>query len=279
LGSLLAAVGSFLDARAHGAEWLVRIEDVDRTREVPGATDAILRTLERFALHWDGPVWRQSERSEAYAGALEHLTARGLTYRCSCTRGELAGSGSSESRYPGLCRRGPRKARGPYAMRFRAEGLASQTVIDRLQPPLTQSVDATTGDFIIRRRDGLYAYQLAVVVDDAAQGITDVVRGLDLYDNTPRQRLLQESLEVPTPRYLHLPLIADRRGAKLSKSRGALAATSAGESAALAAVLGWLGMPTPAMLHGAPLHTLLEWARPHWNINNIQGVIEINSDR
>ena len=272
-----------MDARAQGGEWLVRIEDVDRTREVPGAADAILRTLEACALHWDGEVLRQSERGAAYEAALERLDAAGLSYRCSCSRAELAAAGgtgeAAEARYPGRCRAGPRRPEGPFAVRFRVDGFGPVTVVDRLQPPLTQSVDAAVGDVVVRRRDGFYAYQLAVVVDDAWQGITDVVRGLDLYDNTPRQRLLQQALGLPAPRYLHLPLVVGRDGAKLAKSEGAPAASRPDASGALSTVLGWLGVPPPAGLLGAAPQELLGWAVTAWDPGKIQGVTTVSSER
>jgi glutamyl-Q tRNA(Asp) synthetase len=285
VGSLFAAVGSYLDARAQGGEWLLRIEDVDRGREVPGAADGILRTLERFGLHWDGPVRRQSERSEAYEAVLLQLAARGLAYPCSCTRAEVAGAAPREDggkapelRYDGRCRRGPARPHGPLALRFRTEGAPTVTVHDRLQPPLTQAVDVAVGDFPLKRRDGFYAYQLAVVVDDADQGVTDVVRGLDLYDNTPRQVLLQRSLALPVPRYLHLPLVVDASGTKLSKSRRALPADAGALPAALTYILSALRHPPPGVLRRAPPATLLEWAVQHWNPSKLQGVTTISSD-
>jgi len=292
LGSLFAAVGSYLDARACAGEWLVRLEDVDRSREVPGAADAILHTLERFGLHWDGPVIRQSTRADAYEAALARLAAQGLTYACSCSRSELealtpvmpgpdgllgpAGE-RAEPRYPGRCRRGPARPDAPLAVRFRVENLSAVTVEDRLQGPLTQCVDASVGDFVLKRRDGFYAYQLAVVVDDAEQGITDVVRGLDLFDNTPRQQLLQRALGLPIPRYLHLPLVVDTAGTKLSKSRRALGADASAAPPILAELLTWLGHPLPAMLQRAPVAAQLDWAIRAWNPLRLHGVMTINS--
>jgi len=197
----------------------VRIEDVDRDREVPGAADDILRTLEAFGLAWDGPVLRQSERGAPYAAALDRLLARGAAYPCSCTRGDIAAVGGPDAPYPGTCRNGP--ARGDaisLAWRWRVPP-GPVTVEDRLQGVLTQDVAGAVGDFVLRRKDGFWSYQLAVVVDDAAQEVTDVVRGLDLWDNTPRQVLLQQALGLPSPRYLHLPLVVEPDGAKLAKTR------------------------------------------------------------
>ncbi|MBS0395363.1 MAG: tRNA glutamyl-Q(34) synthetase GluQRS [Proteobacteria bacterium] len=272
LGSLLAALGSYLDARAHGGTWLVRIEDVDRGREVPGAADDILRSLEAHGLLWDGPVLRQSRREEAYAEALARLVEAGLAYPCSCSRAELEGP---PGRYPGTCRDGPRRREGPFAMRLRTAGFGPVTVADRLQPPYTEDVEAVVGDFVLRRRDGYYAYQLAVVVDDAFQGITDVVRGLDLLDNTPRQRLLQAALGLPAPRVLHLPLLVEPSGGKLSKSRQALPLDPRAAPASLTRVLGLLQLALPQTLQQAPVGEQLSWAVAAWNVQGIQGFTEI----
>jgi glutamyl-Q tRNA(Asp) synthetase len=274
LGSLFVAVGSYLDARARSGAWLVRIEDVDRAREVPGAAADILRTLEAFGLLWDGPVLYQSTRGEAYAQALACLAAAGLTYECCCSRAELTAEGG-EARYPGTCREGPRRRDAPLATRFRTGGFAPVTVEDRLQRPYTESVEATVGDFVLRRRDGFWSYQLAVVVDDAFQGITDVVRGLDLLDNTPRQRLLQAALGLPSPRTLHLPLLVERDGGKLSKSRRALPVDPARPPAVLTEVLSLLRHALPAELQHAPVAEQLTWATAAWNPSLLQGVREI----
>jgi len=187
LGSLLAAVGSFVDARHHGGRWLVRMEDLDSTRIIPGCADDMLRTLEAFALHWDGAVEYQSKRTPHYLQALTSLDARGLTFECSCTRRER----SSQGGYPGTCRAGPRRP-GPTCTRFR---VADENVSfeDRIQGACTFSL-GQLGDVVVRRRDGAFAYQLAVVVDDALQGVTEVVRGADLLDNTPWQLALQQAL-------------------------------------------------------------------------------------
>lgn len=192
LGSLLAAVGSFVDARHHGGRWLVRMEDLDTARVIPGCADEMLRTLEAFGLTWDGTVEYQSRRKPHYLQALSELTARNLTFRCSCTRAERSPQGG----YPGTCRAGPRRA-GPTATRFRVE---DQRVgfEDRIQGECSFDL-RQLGDVVVRRRDGVFAYQLAVVVDDALQGVTDVVRGADLLDNTPWQLALQRALGLPTP--------------------------------------------------------------------------------
>jgi glutamyl-Q tRNA(Asp) synthetase len=261
-----------VDARAAGGEWLVRIEDVDRAREVPGAADDMLRTLERFGLGWDGPVVRQSTRGDVYAAALARLEAAGRAYPCTCTRAGLETGAGGELRYPGLCRSRPRRPGGQSAMRLRVDGAAPIMVEDRVQGPLTQDVDAMVGDFVLRRRDGFWSYQLAVVVDDAAQQITDVVRGMDLFDNTPRQRLLQDALGLPTPRYLHLPLVVTTDGAKLAKSRQALPVAPVEAPQVMTRVLGLLRHTPPAVLHNAPVGEQLRWATECWDVKLLQGV-------
>jgi glutamyl-Q tRNA(Asp) synthetase len=215
-GSLLAAFGSWLIARQAGGQWLVRIEDLDPPREVPGAADGQLRTLERFGLVPDGPVLRQSSRGALYREALERLLDRGDAFECHCSRSDLAGSGGVHR----ACVAGAR--RPDPAIRLR---VPDGTVIgfdDRVQGAVVQDVAQAVGDFVLRRADGLWAYQLAVVVDDAAQGITEVVRGADLLDSTARQVFVQRRLGLPTPRHAHLPLVLDADGRKLSKSLAAL---------------------------------------------------------
>jgi glutamyl-Q tRNA(Asp) synthetase len=211
-GSLVAALGSYLDARAHGGEWLVRMEDLDTPRVVPGAADDILRTLERFGLQWDGPVLYQSSRIEAYEAALENLRARGLVFPCICSRKDVG------ERYPGTCRKGAKPGRTSW--RFQA-GPATVAFVDRRLGTQSQNVEEYVGDFVLKRADGVFTYQMAVVVDDAFQGITHVVRGEDLLDSTPRQILLQRALGYPQPDYLHLPVVLNEAGQKLSKQTGA----------------------------------------------------------
>jgi glutamyl-Q tRNA(Asp) synthetase len=213
-GSLVTALGSYLDAKAHGGEWLVRMEDIDTPRVVPGAAGDILRTLEHFGLEWDGPVLYQSSRIDAYEAALAGLRDRGLVFPCTCSRKDAG------DRYPGTCRSGPRGQRCAISWRLRVDG---ETVHfnDRRLGAQSQNVEDYAGDFVLKRADGLFAYQLAVVVDDAAQGITDVVRGEDLLDSTARQILLQRALDLPQPRYLHLPVVLNALGQKLSKQTGA----------------------------------------------------------
>jgi glutamyl-Q tRNA(Asp) synthetase len=266
-GSLVAALASWLDARAHGGRWLVRIEDVDTPRCVPGAEAIILAQLATCGLQPEGAPWRQSSRGAAYQAALQQLLDAGLAYPCACTRQEIDAAWAArgvvhqrhaERVYPGTCR-GGLHGRPARAWRFRAEGVVRW--YDRRLGPQHQDVAREVGDFVLRRADGLWAYQLAVVVDDAAQGITHVVRGEDLADNTARQILLQRALGVPTPHYLHTPLVLAADGHKLSKQNGARALDLADPVAALrmaGAVLGlarvgpagsvadWLAAAVPA---------------------------------
>src|SRR5689334_12483586 len=243
LGSLLAAVGSYLDARAAGARWLVRIEDLDTPRVIPGCADQQLRVLERFGFEWDGDVLYQSTRRDAYREAMARLTALGRTFRCSCTRKELAGATPTEDEaqgYPGTCREGPTKA-GPTSLRFRV-GDAPIHFDDLFLGP---QAFTNHGDVVIERRDGLATYQLAVVVDDAFQSVTRVVRGADLLASTPWQIELQQALGLPRPIYGHLPLVTEPDGAKLSKSRHAVPVDLTSVSRALTSTLTHLSQAPP----------------------------------
>ncbi len=226
-GSLAAALASWLDAHAAGGTWLVRIEDIDPPREVPGATDKILKTLDRFGLTSDRPVEWQSRRIDRYVKALNRLRETGLAYPCSCSRSAIAAAIARRPNwpadvYPGTCTGAPHRSRGPFAWRLRVPNEPVEFE-DRRAGHVTQHLPSEVGDFVIRRSDGLWAYQLAVVVDDAEQGVTDIVRGADLLDNAPRQIALQRSLGLPTPRYLHVPIVVNERGEKLSKQTGARA--------------------------------------------------------
>ena len=238
LGSLVAAVASHDDARAHGGKWLVRIEDVDRPRCVPGATETILNQLLALGLQPNGEVMLQSQRNAVYEAALQHLIQKGWAYPCACSRSDieraLLAQGIEPQRhasavYPGTCRHGLNGKTGR-AWRLNVarvlDDLAGDRVVrwhDRRLGAQSQDVVSEVGDFVLRRADGLWAYQLAVVVDDGAQGVTDVVRGMDLLDNTARQIVLQKALGLPTPRYLHVPLVLGENGEKLSKQNGAQA--------------------------------------------------------
>ena len=211
-GSLVTAAGSWLQARSAGGEWIIRIEDLDRPREIPGAARQQLETLSRFGLRSDYPIVWQSRMSARYHAALSILLDAGLAYPCGCSRKDLPASG----RYPGICRNGLGD-RPPRSIRFRTAE-RDLVIDDRLQGQLIQSPWREGGDFVIKRADGLIAYQLAVVVDDALAGITEVVRGADLVDSAARQQLIYEALGWPTPSFMHLPLIVDEHGRKLSKS-------------------------------------------------------------
>jgi glutamyl-Q tRNA(Asp) synthetase len=246
-GSLVAAVASWLDARAAGGRWLLRIEDVDTPRTAPGAAAAIQRTLLAMGLAWDGEVAWQSRRTALYERALERLRAEGLTYRCRCSRKEVADSGPpglEGAIYPGTCRALDLDPAVAASERLRCHERAIGFT-DRAQGTLSHSVAREVGDFILKRRDGLHAYQLAVVVDDAEQGVTDVVRGADLLWSTPRQIALQGHLGFPTPRYLHFPVATDARGEKLSKQTLAPAIDGSDAAGMLAAALDFLGQPVP----------------------------------
>jgi glutamyl-Q tRNA(Asp) synthetase len=259
LGSLLAATGSFLDARSRGGRWLVRMEDLDRARVIPGSAEAILRSLEAFGLHWDGEVDHQSRRTAHYDAALDALRAAGRTFECSCSRRQ---AGAEESGYPGTCRDGPQRP-GATAIRFRVDETQTITFEDRFQGRVALAMDRL-GDVIVRRRDGVIAYQLAVIVDDARQGITDVVRGADLLESTGWQIELLRTLRLPIPRYAHLPLLLEHNGRKLAKSRRSAGLDTSQAGAQMLQVLRLLGLSPPAALAGAPPAALLDWAMRPW---------------
>jgi glutamyl-Q tRNA(Asp) synthetase len=266
-GSLVAAVASHLDARSHGGEWLLRMEDLDRPREQPGAADAILRTLERLALHWDGPVLYQSQRLEAYREASARLRAAGHCFDCACTRREIADSalpGQEGPIYPGTCRTGLAPGQRARALRVLVDS-APVAFDDRLQGRQMQNLAEAVGDFVILRADGIVAYQLAVVVDDAAQGITDVVRGSDLLLSTPRQIHLQRLLGHPTPRYLHLPVAVNDAGEKLSKQTHAPAIDPRDAHALARTTLSFLGQVVPEAAEDMRLDELWRHAAAAWD--------------
>jgi glutamyl-Q tRNA(Asp) synthetase len=261
LGSLYTAAASFLDARAHGGRWLLRIEDLDRPREIAGSAAGILRTLQAFGFEWDGEVVRQSDRTELYVEALQTLQDRDLTFECSCSRLQL----EDESRYPGTCRPCPSNPRVATATRLRVE---PGTILfrDRIQGTYRQDVAGAVGDVILRRRDHIFAYLLAVVVDDAAQGVTHVVRGADLLDNTPRQIYLQRLLGLPLPVYAHVPVLTEPDDTKLAKSRRSVHLGAAEVLPQLLAVFSMLGLAPPAALAMGSLTEAWGWAKSHWDI-------------
>jgi glutamyl-Q tRNA(Asp) synthetase len=241
-GSLVAALASYMEARSVQGKWLVRMEDLDRPREQPGAADAILRTLEALGLHWDGEVEYQSRRTAHYSAAMNRL--RGHTYACGCTRSEMADSAlaiDGARVYPGICRPGMQPGKTARSVRIRAQG--EIRFADRVQGPQSQRLERDVGDFVLQRADGQFAYQLAVVVDDAEQGVTDVVRGADLLDSTARQIHLQRLLGYATPRYLHVPAVVNAAGEKLSKQTGAEPLDLTHSRAALRKAFSFLGQP------------------------------------
>lgn len=265
LGSLFAAVASFLRARERGGDWLVRIEDIDPPREVPGAADEILRQLEHAALDWDGAVLRQSAHLERYRDAAARLHRQGIAYRCSCSRREIAShpaSGPVGTRYPGTCRAHAPGAAARTALRVRSpEGPV--IIQDALQGNESVDIDTRTGDVVIWRRDDLPAYHLAVVVDDAWQHITEVVRGFDLFAATAPHLHLQRVLELPVPAYAHLPVLVDSQGEKLSKQSHAAPVNPRAMSSAVGQCLELLGWRVPRELAGAPPSDLLIAAQGH----------------
>jgi glutamyl-Q tRNA(Asp) synthetase len=277
-GSLVAAVASFVDARAAGGQWLVRIEDLDPPRERPGAADRILFTLDRLGLGWDGPVLRQSTRSGAYARALGRLRREGRIRECFCARAALAALPENVRReagddlfHPAACISGSTEGNPRPALRFRVPG---QEVVfrDRVQGAVRINVAATVGDFVLRRKDGLYAYQLAVVVDDEEQGITHVVRGADLLQSTPRQILLQQALGMSGVEYMHVPLAVNTSGLKLSKSSDAPGLAAASSTRQIVAALQFLGQDPPEGLEAASVDEVLAWAVSNWHPERFAGV-------
>jgi glutamyl-Q tRNA(Asp) synthetase len=264
LGSLYTAVASFLDARAHGGRWLLRMEDLDRPREVAGAADGILRTLQAFGFEWDGEIVRQRARTELYVDALEILRNRNLTFECSCSRLQLG----EESRYPGTCRGRLWPSTVSTATRLRVEP-GYILFQDRIQGTYRQDVAAAVGDVMLRRRDHIFAYLLAVVVDDAAQGVTHVVRGADLLDNTPRQIYLQRLLGLPLPAYAHVPVLTEPDDTKLAKSRRSVRLDGGHALPQLLAVFSMLGLAPPDWLRAGSLTDAWAWATGQWDIDKV----------
>lgn len=263
-GSLVAALASYLDARAAGGQWLMRMEDLDPPREVPGAQLAILETLERYGFEWDGELIRQSERHDAYAAVINRWFSHGLAYACTCSRKQLE---AYQGVYPGLCRNAGHSPENG-AIRIRVPEL-EYCFEDRVQGTLRMHLGNESGDFVIRRRDGLYAYQLAVVIDDAWQGVTDIVRGADLLDSTPRHLYLQELLGIAAPRYLHVPLITQPDGHKLGKSYRSPPLPADQATPLLLRALRALGQPTDSQLDYGTPQEVLAWGIAHWNADLI----------
>lgn len=278
-GSLLAAVASYLEAQQHQGEWLVRMEDVDELRNVKGAADNILRSLEAYGFEWQGEVLYQTQRKDAYTEALQQLISQDLCYPCQCSRRKLradADAGKINTGpfgiiYPGYCTQktfAEMKSPTDYSIRVKVSDDTIQFT-DQCLGKVSQNLARDLGDFIIRRRDGLFAYQLAVVVDDAYQNISHIVRGADLLDSTPRQIYLQACLGVPQPDYLHLPLILHPNGDKLSKQTGAQGIGHKANIALLVECLELLGQQPPEQLKQASLNDFWDWAKSHWKTENI----------
>lgn len=279
MGSLVAALGGWLDARASNGLWLLRIEDLDPPREEPGAADSFLFDLDRLGLHWDGPVIYQSDRLSIYEDALKTLIHAGLAYPCHCSRRDIEKVWQRHPDqprvYPGTCRPPSlptlptynRDDRDSFSWRLNVSACPSPRVVefdDRILGPRRDDVASETGDFVLKRRDGLHAYQLAVVVDDQIQGVTDVVRGADLLDNTARQIVLQNALGYTSPRYAHLPVVLNEDGQKLSKRTGARRVAPDNPGASLVEALNHLGFKSPASLSDEPPPQVLRWAQDAW---------------
>ena len=269
-GSLVAALASYLDARAVGGRWLLRMEDLDPPREEPGAQAAILQALESYGLEWDGEMVRQSERHDAYDQIINRLFSQGLAYACTCSRKQLE---AYQGIYPGLCRNAGHGTEDA-AIRLRVPELEYHFT-DRVQGEFRQHLGREVGDFVIRRRDGLYAYQLAVVLDDAWQGVTDIVRGADLLDSTPRQLYLQELLGLPQPRYLHVPLITQPDGHKLGKSYRSPPLAADQATPLLLRALRALGQQPGLELVDASPRELLAWGIRHWDAGKIPRTLSL----
>ena len=274
-GSLLAALASYCQAKSEGGRWLVRMEDLDKPREMTGAANHILRTLELFGFEWDGEVIYQSQRSSLYQEALYQLQTKLLVYNCDCSRKEIADSyhqkpaqfGIDGLIYPGTCRH-KIAVKTHYASRVIVNGHII-AFNDAIQGSIQQNLVQDVGDFVLKRADGLYAYQLAVVVDDLEQGITHILRGADLLDSTPRQIYLQQLLGYPTPQYAHIPVASNTAHEKLSKQTLAPAIDSAQASTLLTQALNFLGQQAPKDLSNHSANDILRWAKQHWDITKV----------
>ena len=279
-GSLVAAVGSYLEAKHHHGTWLVRMEDLDAPRCTVESADNILRTLEAFGLHWDEDVIYQSQRTAAYEETLQRLQTIGAVYPCACTRKEIADSalhGIDGQIYPGTCRNGIPAGREGRAWRVRID-CEPVEFADALQGKISQQLEIEIGDFVVKRADGLFAYQLAVVVDDAFQNITHVVRGADLLASTPRQIYLQRLLGLSTPAFMHLPIAVDGKGEKLSKQTLAAPISAHNPSATLWCALTFLQQKPPAELANYDLPALWQWAIANWRAENLAGIKTLTVD-
>ena len=271
-GSLIAAIGSYLQAKSQQGRWLVRMEDIDSPRMVKGADSDILRTLEQFGLHWDGEVLYQSQRLERYQQVFQQLQQQQLLYGCDCNRKRISQLGGV---YDNHCA-ALQKQNGALAWRLRSQGVNTH-FSDEVFGNQTVPTSMAAEDYIIKRRDGLFAYQLVVVVDDVDQGVTEVIRGADLLQMTPRQQALFTQLGAKAPLYGHLPLAVTAPGAKLSKQNHASAISQWPVSTALYLALAFLGQQPPPDLQGADANTLLNWGITHWQLNKVPAQLEISS--
>ena len=275
LGSLVAALASSLDARHRGDDWLLRLDDIDKARAVPGAADRIFSTLKNLGFIWTEPVLVQSKNLQAYENALDLLQAQERLFVCHCGRSDYQGA------YPGTCRTvgrlqpGAPRPKSDVALRVNTHNSGTLRWQDDWQGWQRQDLESEVGDFVVRRKDGFHAYQLAVVVDDAAQGITRVVRGVDLLDNTPRQLFLQRLLGLPEPDYAHLPLVVEPDGTKLSKSRSSAAVAEMVPTTALRLALKLLRQPEPPP-YIENVHELHAWAAAHWNPVALSGAANLH---
>ncbi|HVY06185.1 MAG TPA: tRNA glutamyl-Q(34) synthetase GluQRS [Burkholderiales bacterium] len=279
-GSMVAAVGSYLDAKSRNGEWLVRIDDLDPPRVAAGSVDAILRCLQAFGMQWDDEVVFQCKRNDAYRSALEQLQARDLVYGCACSRkeiGDTAIAGIEGPVYPGTCRGGLPSGREARSWRVRTAGIEI-SFQDLLQGRVRQDLEHDIGDFVVYRADGVFAYHLACAVDDAWQGITHVVRGADLLASTPRQIHLQNLLGLPAVEYLHLPVAQNAAGEKLSKQTLAAAVDPADATVVLAEVLAFLDHAPPADVRRDGIATLWKWARDNWRRERLPHVSGLPAD-
>ncbi len=271
-GSLVAAVASYCDAKVNHGKWLLRIEDLDKPREIAGAADTILRQLEAFGFEWDGEIIYQSQRHAFYTEAFQQLNAQHLLYPCTCTRKEITDSsqqwGIEGVIYPKTCLTHALKPLAPSAWRIKTNATPIQFE-DAIQGTLSQQLNEAVGDFILKRADGLFAYQLAVVVDDAAQGITHIVRGADLLASTPRQIYLQQLLQLNTPHYAHVPLACNAAGEKLSKQTLAKSIDASQANQRLLEALSFLGQHPPDELKNATMADLWHWAMTYWQLENV----------
>jgi glutamyl-Q tRNA(Asp) synthetase len=273
-GSLASAVASYLQAKSRGGHWLVRMEDIDPPREPAGAADDILRTLETYALYWDETVLYQSTRRDGYEDALLRLSQAHLTYPCTCSRKQIreALNRSQKKVYPETCR-GIKHTRSPHALRLKTE-YQDIHIADAIQGLFFQNIREHVGDFVVKRADGFYAYQLAVVVDDAYQNITEIVRGSDLLDNTPRQVFLQHMLDLPSPQYVHIP-IATTNGDKMSKQTHAPPIAKQNPVQTGVQVLKFLGQSVPDQWEFATVEELWQWAIPRWDLDRVPKVFSV----